>query len=109
MMQLLIQGLRKEYAAVYKAFSLAYRNDNCDLREMDEACCALHDIFEMLILLSTSYRGMTDVDEIVRNLDLDMRYVTEDGLSLQEEKERVAWHWKRQEELNMANKTTQEP
>ena len=103
MKQLLIQGLRKEYAAIDKALDWAYESDYSMQDEMDEAYSALHSIIEKLILSSTSYRGMTDADEVAHNCALDMRYVTEDSLSKQEMKEREEWHWKRQEELNMAN------
>ncbi len=103
MMQLLIQGLRREYAAIDKALDLAYDSDHCTQIEMDEAYSALHCIIEKLILSSTSYRGMTSADEVARNCALDMRYVTEDSLSEQEMKEREEWHWKRQEELVMNN------
>jgi hypothetical protein len=103
MTQLLIQGLRKEYAAIDKALDWAYESDYSRVSEMDEAYSALHSIIEKLILSSTSYRGMTDADEVAHNLALDMRYVTEDSLSEQEMKEREEWHWKRLKELNMAN------
>lgn len=98
MMQLLIQGLRKEYAAIDKVLGLAYDSDYCKQDEMDEAFSALHNIIEKLILSSTSYRGMTSADEIVRNCALDMRYITDICLSEQEMKEREEWHWKQQEE-----------
>lgn len=97
-MQLLIQGLRKEYAAIDKVLGLAYDSDYCKQDEMDEAFSALHNIIEKLILSSTSYRDMADAVEIARNLVLDMRYVTKDSLSKQEMKEREEWHWKQQEE-----------
>ena len=95
MMQLLIQGLRKEYAAIDKVLDLAYF---CKPADVDEAYSALHSIIEKLILSATSYRGMTSAVEIARNLVLDMRYVTKDSLSKQEMKEREEWHWKQQEE-----------
>jgi hypothetical protein len=101
MTQLLIQGLRKEYAAIDKALDLA-KDSNFKFSVINGAYCALHKIIEKLILSSTSYRGMTDADEAAHNLILDMRYITGD-LSEQEMKEREEWHWKRQEELNMAN------
>jgi hypothetical protein len=102
MKQLLIQGLRKEYAAIDKALDLA-KDSNFKFSVINGAYCALYKIIEKLILSSTSYRGMTDADEVAHNLALDMRYVTEDSLSEQEMKEREEWHWKRLEELNMAN------
>ena len=102
MKQLLIQGLRKEYAAIDKALDLA-KDSNFKFSVINGAYCALHKIIDVLILSSTSYRGMTDADEVAHNLALDMRYVTEDSLSEQEMKEREEWHWKRLEELNMAN------
>ena len=98
MTQLLIQGLRKEYAAIDKVLGLAYDSDYCKQDEMDEAYSALHNIIEKLILSSTSYRDMANAVEIARNLVLDMRYVTKDSLSKQEVKEREEWHWKQQEE-----------
>ena len=97
-MQLLIQGLRKEYTAIDKVLGLAYDSDYCKQDEMDEAFSALYNIIEKLILSSTSYRDMASADEIVRNCALDMRYITDICLSEQEMKEREEWHWKQQEE-----------
>lgn len=107
MMQLMIQGLRKEYEAIDKALDLAFDSDYCKKETMEKAYSALYAIFRKLILSSTSYNGMTNAAEIEHQCALDMRYVTDDRLAEQEMKEREEWHWKRIEEQEKLKSTKQ--
>lgn len=104
MMQLMIQGLRKEYAAIDKALDLAFDSDYCKKETMEAAYCALHEMLRTLVLSSTSYNGMTNAAEVEHQCALDIHYVTTEHLSEQEKKEREEWHWKRIEEQEKLKK-----
>ncbi len=94
MMQLLIQELKREYKAIDKILDAGWFSGELSTDEVKAAYQALDSILRKLILSQTSYNGMTDAQEIVRNSELDMKYVT-GALSEPEMKEREEWHWTR--------------
>jgi hypothetical protein len=104
MMQLMIQGLRKEYEAIDKALDLAFDSDYCKKETMEDAYCALHEMLRTLILSSSSYNGMTNAAEIESQCARDMYYVTTEYIPEQEKKVCEEWHWKRIEEQEKLKK-----
>ena len=99
MMQLLIQGLRKDYEAIDKALGLAFDSDYCKKETMENAYGALYGMLRTLILSSASYQGMTNATDIAHQCTLDMQYIT-GCLSQEEMKQREEWHWERILEQN---------
>ncbi len=91
MMQLLIEGLKPEYAVLRAAIESA---TSCD----KDACIgALNCICNKLVLSSTVYQDMRDGRAIVENAAKDMEYVRGE-LTEEEERERIDWHYSRLEE-----------
>lgn len=102
MMQLLIEGLKSEYAVLKAAI------DNTTTCDKDTCMNVLNSVFRKVVLSSTSYIGLQNAREIIINCEMDMAFVRGE-LTQKEENERKEWHYSRiTEQLGAEGKTIDE-